>query len=54
MFCSFCGHKNEEGNKFCSECGKELGKTPPPNKESFGGPVDSSITRKKSQKRCFK
>ena len=50
MFCSFCGHKNEEGNKFCSECGKELGKTPPPNKESFGGPVDSSITRKSLKK----
>lgn len=50
MFCSFCGHKNEEGNKFCSECGRELGKTPPPNKESSGGPVDSSITRKSLKK----
>lgn len=50
MFCSFCGHKNEEGNRFCSNCGRELGKTPPPSNESSTRQVDSSITRKSIKK----
>ena len=51
MYCSYCGSKNEEGNKFCSSCGKEL--SPPPKKESptsTGQPLHDSITRKSIKK----
>jgi uncharacterized protein (TIGR02246 family) len=28
--CSFCGHRNRQGNKFCGACGLPLGPAPPP------------------------
>jgi len=28
MYCTYCGHQNVEGNKFCEACGKPLAVTP--------------------------
>lgn len=28
MFCTYCGAKNDASNKFCENCGQQLGGTP--------------------------
>ena len=47
MYCSSCGHKNESGAAFCTECGKAINQAPQETAQQLQGYEQQIRTQKK-------